>query len=941
MRVAGNDNGQLEPGRTTSFRVGIWCDYEHTILPDEGVGVLVYNLVQGFLAIEEPVEVVLLVKPGDQERVASFTGQHDRLRIASRLGGKPRRQFQPANLLKRWMGWADRLRARTKLYRAYLSQWLDRAGRALVKGLGFLKRRTAWEKIPMLTAAAMMLPFLAVLLWACYAIFRYALAMIQVLAFPGLIFDRVVRRLNLKSANEPRMAEAVGQLACDAWIVPLALLDHPLPFPSVVLIHDFVSSHFPNEFERWYPGYHERANRLIGLRAREATICACLSPYIRDTDLLGALNLPPSKVRMVPSAAPADFPEISDELAQRLKPSQLTRPFILLPAAFRPHKNHAGLIEALRILRDRHGNNELDLVFTGEKPGFLPPVLRRLLEDCGLQQAVHVLGKVDRRTLGALYKCAFATIVPTLYEECSFPVSEALHWGCPTACSRIPAHLELCAPLGEAMLYFDPHDPNAIAESILQIRDQRQTIRQRQRQASGVIWHRTWKDVARDFLEVCQEAAPSSLPARPEVLLFLQIAYESGVWETTKELLRALVEINRERQELTLTVGVHEDQKDTASLEQFGSELPLERFRMEVISKEEAGWFLSRASKDLSKLRPDRFQFLKGCEMSALRADAWLALTDRFEAPLLPLRPYGVIVYDMIQRYVPESFDPWFFDHAVQGMRPTLEKAHMVLVTSPATQEDVRAEYDLDLGRIRLVPVACETYRRFAALAPEAVPLPRQPFILNVGNAVAHKGGRMLLRAYARLKKQLGAQTPLLVMCGWMTHTLSPLYRGDFDRLSFQKTRRLVTKLGLKEARDVVFLGLVRDRQLLDLYQRCAVVVNAAKYDNGSFSLIEASYFGRPVVSSRYPASAYLCERFGIPAEFFPVDDDSQLAEAIGRALLQKPAAGQELEGIRLRLAASELSTRRYAERIYQCLVQLAQSGRQERAKSSLIRPAA
>jgi hypothetical protein len=68
---------------------------------------------------------------------------------------------------------------------------------------------------------------------------------------------------------------------------------------------------------------------------------------------------------------------------------------------------------------------------------------------------------------------------------------------------------------------------------------------------------------------------------------------------------------------------------------------------MEVISKEEAGWFLSRASKDLSKLRPDRFQFLKGCEMSALRADAWLALTDRFEAPLLPLRPYGVIVYDM------------------------------------------------------------------------------------------------------------------------------------------------------------------------------------------------------------------------------------------------------------------------------------------------------
>src|SRR5713226_2872515 len=84
MLVARNDCGQLEPGKTTPFRVGIWCDYEQPILPDEGIGVLVYNLVQGFLDLEEPVEVVLLVKPGWQKQVASFTGRHDRLRIASR-----------------------------------------------------------------------------------------------------------------------------------------------------------------------------------------------------------------------------------------------------------------------------------------------------------------------------------------------------------------------------------------------------------------------------------------------------------------------------------------------------------------------------------------------------------------------------------------------------------------------------------------------------------------------------------------------------------------------------------------------------------------------------------------------------------------------------------------------------------------------------------------
>jgi glycosyltransferase involved in cell wall biosynthesis len=506
MLVARNDCGQLEPGKTAPFRVGIWCDYEQPILPDEGIGVLVYNLVQGFLDLEEPVEVILLVKQGWQKQVASFTGRHDRLRIASRLDDELPWKLRLASFLKVLIRWSDRLSLRKQLYRSSLDQIADRARRSLVDGRESLGRCAQWGKVLSLVLAVTILPFVAVLLWACYAIFRYAVATLQVLTFPGRLLDRGIRRLSGKLIQESTGSEVAGRLACDAWIVPQALLDQPLPYPAVLLIHDFVSSHFPGEFEVWYPGYHERASRLIRLRAREATICACLSPFIRDTDLLGVLGLPGAKVRMVPYAVPADFPEISQALGERLKPSHLTRPFILLPSAFRPHKNHSALIEALRVLRDHYGNDEFDLVFTGEMPGTLPPVLKSLVHNWGLQESVHVLG------LGGLYQSAFAAIIPTLYEECSFPVSEALHWGCPVACSRIPAHLELCEPMGDAMLYFDPHDPKAIAKTILQIRDYRPTVRERQRVASGVIWQRTWKDVAGDFLNVCKDAAALSLP---------------------------------------------------------------------------------------------------------------------------------------------------------------------------------------------------------------------------------------------------------------------------------------------------------------------------------------------------------------------------------------------------------------------------------------------
>jgi hypothetical protein len=48
-----------------------------------------------------------------------------------------------------------------------------------------------------------------------------------------------------------------------------------------------------------------------------------------------------------------------------------------------------------------------------------------------------------------------------------------------------------------------------------------------------------------------------ALPSRDrlEVFLFLQIYYRGGVWEATKDLVHQLVEVNRERRCLHLTLG--------------------------------------------------------------------------------------------------------------------------------------------------------------------------------------------------------------------------------------------------------------------------------------------------------------------------------------------------------------------------------------------------
>jgi glycosyltransferase involved in cell wall biosynthesis len=183
----------------------------------------------------------------------------------------------------------------------------------------------------------------------------------------------------------------------------------------------------------------------------------------------------------------------------------------------RGYKNHGALIETLRVLQEKYHEHQCDVVFTGGVANELPVNLELLARKYDLKDHIHVFGRVDREVLATLYKHAFATVVPSLYEQGSFPIYEALYWGCPVACSDIPSLREQCAAMGEAMKFFDPRDPDSIARAVLDIRDDRSTIRWRQIQSGCRIWKRTWKDVAAEWLPIFREAA--ELARRQSTLL--------------------------------------------------------------------------------------------------------------------------------------------------------------------------------------------------------------------------------------------------------------------------------------------------------------------------------------------------------------------------------------------------------------------------------------
>jgi glycosyltransferase involved in cell wall biosynthesis len=81
----------------------------------------------------------------------------------------------------------------------------------------------------------------------------------------------------------------------------------------------------------------------------------------------------------------------------------------------------------------------------------------------GLRDSVQITRWVPREELYSLYARARAFVYPSMFEGFGMPVLEAMAAGIPVACSDIPPLREVA---GDAALYFDPLNEDAIASAI-------------------------------------------------------------------------------------------------------------------------------------------------------------------------------------------------------------------------------------------------------------------------------------------------------------------------------------------------------------------------------------------------------------------------------------------------------------------------------------------
>lgn len=252
-------------------------------------------------------------------------------------------------------------------------------------------------------------------------------------------------------------------LGCD--LIHFAYPDFTITsLPSIFQLYDLQHLHYPEYF---IPEEISIREGRFPVACRIANAVVTGSRWSKQ-DIHATYGTPLSKIYPIWGGPPtANYSGEPTPIAALRGQYDLPEPFILYPAAMRPHKNHLRLLDALAQLRDQH-DCRINLICTGSNRHPHAQVIETHIDALNLRDQVRVLGLVPQQDLRGLYAAAQFLVFPSLFEGAGYPPLEAFHAGKAVICSTATS---LPEAVGEAALLIDPLDRDGLAAAIKQLAD--------------------------------------------------------------------------------------------------------------------------------------------------------------------------------------------------------------------------------------------------------------------------------------------------------------------------------------------------------------------------------------------------------------------------------------------------------------------------------------
>jgi glycosyltransferase involved in cell wall biosynthesis len=219
---------------------------------------------------------------------------------------------------------------------------------------------------------------------------------------------------------------------------------------------------------------------------------------------------PPIERRVVPNA---------DELNRVRTKYDLPKRYFFYPAQFWPHKNHALILRAIKIIADETGE-KIPVIFCGSYWTYTMAAnfkeLIGLASESGIAENVRYLGSVPDDDMAALYSLSAGLVMPTFFGPTNIPPLEAWHLGRPVITSDIRGIRE---HIGDASLLVDPRSPVALAQAMKRIwRDEAlcaELVRKGRERLASYSWDSFIKGLSGILDEACERVKSGRTPQYP------------------------------------------------------------------------------------------------------------------------------------------------------------------------------------------------------------------------------------------------------------------------------------------------------------------------------------------------------------------------------------------------------------------------------------------
>ncbi len=289
-----------------------------------------------------------------------------------------------------------------------------------------------------------------------------------------------------------------------------------------------------------------------------------------------------------------------------------------------------------------------------------------------------------------------------------------------------------------------------------------------------------------------------------------------------------------------------------------------------------------------------------------MECDLLVMVSDRLSLPLLPIKPYIVMVYDYLQRY-----EPILSAARNQQYISIAHCAECVLVTTEFTRKDAIQFAGLPNEKVIKLPMLTPQFSLEKTIPDNDL---EHQYFLWTTNASIHKNHENAFKALSIYYEKYNGQLECHVT-GVNVKDLKKYELSHFVALLE------IMKNNIKLRQSLKILGYLSHMKYQLHLKTSRFLWHAGRIDNGTFSVVEAAHLGVPALSSDYPAMREMNKQFSLNLNWMNPYDPEDMALQLKKMEVEGNALQSKLPSVEsLSSQSVEKLAGAYWEAVKKCL---------------------